>query len=401
MSVENIKSSSISMNHYFDWAATAPLDEQIAKQSLEYAAKHWGNPSSIHAAGTDARMALEECRKRCAKVLGVKEKEVFFTSGGTESDHIPLLSVLTRPQKGSIVVSAIEHPALREMSKMLINCGWKVITVKPDKNGFLSTEKIVSALQDDTVFVTVMAVNNETGAVQPVYEIADALINVSKGKRKPFFHIDCVQAAGKIPLNLSYKGIDSAALSAHKICGPRGIGILYLSKEITSFLRGGGQEHNIRSGTENLFGAAAFASCLEKYYINTSNATMLERYDKQLEYTADFIKQLKEISICTIIPHGRSDDIPCEKFSPWVIQAAFKGIPGQVMERALSADGFYISTGSACSAGHHERPILDSMNISAEEKESAVRFSFGEATTKKSMDELLIAVKKVAEKFMH
>lgn len=393
--------SAVKKDHYFDWAATAPLDDQIAKEALDYALTHWGNPSSIHAAGTDARTALEDCRKRCAKVLGVKDKEVFFTSGGTESDHIPLLSVLTRPQKGSIIVSAIEHPALREMSKMLNNCGWKVITVKPDKNGFVSAKSILNALQEDTVFVTVMAVNNETGAVQPIYEIADALMEVGKGKRKPFFHVDCVQAAGKIPLNLSYKGIDSAALSAHKICGPRGIGLLYLSKEITAFLRGGGQEKNIRSGTENLFGAAAFASCLEKYFINSTNAAMQERYKKQIEYTSDFIKQLKSIDGCTIIPHGRAEDISDEKFSPWVVQAAFKGIPGQVMERALSAEGFYISTGSACSAGHHERPILDSMNVSAAEKETAVRFSFGEATTKQSMDELIEAVREINSRFSH
>lgn len=393
--------SNISAEHYFDWAATAPQDADIMQKALEYSLQHWGNPSSIHAAGTDANSALSECRKRCANVLGVKPETVFFTSGGTESDHIPLLSVLTRPQKGSVLLSAIEHPALREMAKMITNCGWKVITVKPDKNGFISPEEIVSNLQDDTVFVTVMAVNNETGAVQPIYEIADALTSFAKGKRKPFFHVDCVQAAGKIPLNLSYKGIDSAAFSAHKICGPRGIGILYLAKEMTAFLRGGGQEKNIRSGTENLFGAAAFTSCLEKYFICDSNESMKKRYEQQKEYTADFISKLKTIPGCSLIPHGRGDDITDENFSPWVIQAAFPGIPGQVMERALSSEGFYISTGSACSAGHHSRPILDSMNISPKEKESAVRFSFGEATTKKAMDELIEAVTAINAKFMH
>ncbi|MCR5763505.1 MAG: cysteine desulfurase [Treponema sp.] len=390
----------IKKEHYFDWAATAPQDTEILQEALKFASIHWGNPSSIHAAGTDAHSALTECRKRCAAMLGVSEQTVFFTSGGTESDHIPLLSVLTRPQKGSVLLSAIEHPALREMAKMLLNCGWNVITVKPDKSGFISADEIISKLQEDTVFVSVMAVNNETGAIQPIYEIADALIEFGKGKRKPFFHVDCVQAAGKIPLNLSYKGIDSAAFSAHKISGPRGIGILYLSKEITSFLRGGGQEKNIRSGTENLFGAAAFASCLEKYYICNKNPKMQERFDLQNEYTDSFIESLKSIPGCVLIPHERGN-ISHDKFSPWVVQAAFPGIPGRVMERALSAEGFYISTGSACSAGHHARPILDSMNISAAEKESAVRFSFGEATTKEAMDNLIEAVRTVNLKFMH
>jgi len=395
----------ISKEHYFDWAATAPQDEEILTKALNESMEHWGNPSSIHEAGTDARKKLEEARARAAKALGVKATEIYFTSGGTESDHIPLLSVLTRPQKGSVVLSAIEHPALREMAKMLTNCGWNVITVNPDKNGFVQPKAILDAIQPDTVFVTVMAVNNETGAVQNIYAIADALNEIGKSKRKPFFHVDCVQAAGKIPLNLKYKGIDSAAFSAHKISGPRGIGILYLTKEINGFLRGGGQEKNIRSGTENLFGSTAFSYCLEKYTISDANPAMMERYKVQEEYTKDFLEGLKKIPGCTIIPHCRADENDTEKdlhkFSPWVIQASFPGIPGQVMERALSAEGYYISTGSACSAGHHSRPILDSMGISGAEKESAVRFSFGEATTKKAMDELLSKVTEIAAKFAH
>lgn len=395
----------IAKEHYFDWAATAPQDEEILKKALAESIEHWGNPSSIHEAGTDARKKLDEARERAAKALGVKASEIYFTSGGTESDHIPLLSVLTRPQKGSVVLSAIEHPALREMAKMLTNCGWNVITVNPDKNGFIQPEAILNAIQSDTVFVTVMAVNNETGAIQNIYAIADALNEIGKTKRKPFFHVDCVQAAGKIPLDLKHKGIDSAAFSAHKISGPRGIGILYLTKEINGFLRGGGQEKNIRSGTENLFGSLAFSYCLEKYNISDKNPDSLKRLEEQETYTKDFISGLKKIPGCTIIPHCRGDENDSDKenhrFSPWVIQAAFPGIPGQVMERALSAEGFYISTGSACSAGHHARPILDSMGISGSEKESAVRFSFGEATTKQAMDELLQKVTEIASKFAH
>lgn len=392
----------ISYEHYFDWAATSPGDAPLLQEALAASIEHWGNPSSIHAAGVDAHNALESARERAATALGVKADTLYFTSGGTESDHIPLLSVLTRPQKGSVILSSIEHPALREMAKMVKNCGWKVITVNPDKDGFVSPQDIVSNLQDDTVFVSVMAVNNETGAVQDIYAIADAITEATKGKRRPFFHVDCVQAAGKIPLDLTHKNIDSAAFSAHKICGPRGIGLLYLSREITAFLRGGGQEKNIRSGTENLFGATAFAACLEKYVISSRNPAMQERYAEQQRYTADFIAGLKQIKGCVLIPHCRDEkDSGGHPFSPWVVQAAFPGIPGQVMERALSADGFYISTGSACSAGRHARPILDSMGISGPEKESAVRFSFGAATTPQAMKELLEEVKKIAEKFCH
>ena len=389
----------IDKEHYFDWAATAVPDEEILKQALQYSTEHWGNPSSIHEAGSDAKKALEDVRARCAKVLGVETSKIYFTSGGTEGDHLPLLSILSRPQKGSVIVSAIEHSALTQMAKMISNCGWRVITVNPNKDGIITPQAIEEKLEDDTAFVTVMAVNNETGAIQPVKEIAELLVKKAGGKRKPFFHVDCVQAAGKIPLNLNCPGIDSASFSAHKIGGPRGTGILYLAKEFTSFLRGGGQERNIRSGTENLFGAAAFAGALEKYYIYPENAESTKRYELQKSLTLNFIEDLKSIKGCILIPHCRADSSTENNFSPWVVQAAFPGIPGQVMVRALSSEGFCISTGSACSAGSHARPILDTMQIPAKEKESAVRFSFGHDTTEKGMKDLAEKLKEIASKF--
>ena len=392
------ESKKISREHYFDWAATSPSDEEIIRKALDISLEHWGNPSSIHEAGTDAKKALTEARKIAAEALGVKDSTIFFTSGGTESDHIPLLSMLTRPNQGSIILSAIEHPAMREMAKAMENCGWKIITVSPDKNGFITPESIVEKIQDDTTFVSVMAVNNETGAVQPYAEIAKSIEEACKGKRKPLFHVDCVQGAGKIPLDLSK--VDAASVSAHKIGGPRGAGLLYLSRQITPFLRGGGQEGGIRSGTENLFGATALAMCLRKYAISERNPDAMKRFKDQEEMTQRFVESLKEIPGCKIIPHGRMED-PGLNFSPWIVQAAFPGIPGQVMERALSEQGFYISTGSACSSGKQSRPVLDSMNVSREEKESSVRFSFGSSITEKAMGELLEKVREIAARFAH
>ena len=238
-------------------------------------------------------------------------------------------------------------------------------------------------------------VNNETGAIQPVEKIADALIENSKGKRKAFFHVDCVQAAGKIPLNLNHKGIDSAAFSAHKIGGPRGIGILYIAREFNSFLKGGGQEKNIRSGTENLFGAWAISLCLEKYLLKEDSPVFIDMKSR----TTDFINKLKEIKGCSIIPHNRGENPSDTSYSPWIVQASFEKIPGQVMERALSEKGMYISTGSACSSGSHARPVLDTMQISASEKESAVRFSFGPESSIHAMDDLIKALKEISAMF--
>ena len=390
--------------HYFDWAATAPCDAEILRESLETAIQYDGNPSSVHKTGKEARKIFEEARESCAKTLGVKSSQLYFTSGGTESDHIPLLSVLNTPaKKGRIILSAIEHPALREECFMLKKQGFDVVSVNPDKNGFIAPQSIIENLTPDTLFVTVMAVNNETGCIQSIYEIADALEEAAKGKKKPHFHVDCVQAAGKIPLDLSHKGIDSAALSAHKISGPRGIGLLYLAKPINSFLVGGGQEQNIRSGTENLFGAVAFAKCLEKFYLSEKNPNpeASSRFSEQQEWIVDFLKKLKTLEKCRLVPELREDfsEETQSRFSPWVVQAAFVGIPGNVMVRALDAKGFSISTGSACSAKKQSRPILAAMNASRDIQDSAVRFSFGPATTKKAIEELFEAVKEIVQAF--
>ena len=384
-------------NHYFDWAATSPSDEEILKEAFQETIGLWGNPSSLHSLGKEAKQKLEEARTICGKALNLPPEKLYFTSGGTESDHIPILSVLNKPQKGTVLFSSIEHPAVREEIKLLEKCGWKVVSIPANKEGIITPEAVVSKLTSDTVLVCIMAVNNETGAIQPIYEIADAITQACQNQRRPKLHVDCVQAAGKIPLNISYKGIDSAAFSAHKICGPRGIGILYLADKMESFLRGGGQEQNIRSGTENLYGAVAFSKCLNKYYISKENKTALNRYNEQKEYTKDFLNKLSQIKGATIIPECRINKE--ENYSPWVIQSSFKNIPGQVMLRALDSEGFYISTGSACSSRKNNRPVLEAMNLSTEIRENAVRFSFGSATTKQAMNELLQKIEEIANRF--
>ena len=376
-------------DHYFDWAATSPADEDILKESLEETIECWGNPSSTHSVGKQARELFEAARTRAAKALGVKPDTIYFTSGGTESDQIPLLSVLAKPMKGTVLVSSIEHPAIREQSEALKNCGWNVVQIPADSDGRITPDAVTSLLTSDTVLVCIMAVNNETGVIQPIYEIADAITKACEGKRRPKFHVDCVQAAGKIELNLGYKGIDSAALSSHKICGPRGIGILYMKDAIEPFLRGGGQEKGLRSGTENVFGAVAFSKCLERYY-NKANPADAER-------TNSFVEKLAGLPGCTIVPPSRLEKK--ELFSPYVVQAAFNNIPGNVMLRALDAKGFSISTGSACSAKKNKRPVLEAMHVDSKLRENAVRFSFGPHTTNQAVEDLLTAVSEINAQF--
>ena len=388
---------------YFDWAATAMVEEDIIREAAEIAINHFGNPSSLHFLGSDAKNILAQIRSDCAKILQVKSENLFFTSGGTEANHLPLLSLLQRPAPGTIIISAIEHPAIREQAEMLKHCGWKVLHAAPDATGIVPVAAIEKLLTNDTVMVCLMAVNNETGAIQPVYQVADLLNKFAKetGKRRPKLHVDCVQAAGKIPLNLSYPGIDSAAFSAHKIGGPRGIGILYLAQRFESFVRGGGQEQGIRSGTENIAGAWAFGKCLERHYLSEKkpDGAAYQRFLQQKAMTSSFITQLKEIKGCRLIPDARGTEPLEENFSPWIVQAAFEGIPGEVLVRALSEKSIAISTGSACSSRKLSRPVLEAMGVSKELATNGVRFSFGPKTQQQDLDKLLEALKEIRQFF--
>ncbi|MDR3284728.1 MAG: cysteine desulfurase [Treponema sp.] len=399
---------------YFDWAATTPVEQDILEESTKIALEEYANPSSIHQWGKTAREKLEKARMRSANVLGVPASTLYFTSGGTESNHIPIMSLLKKPLAASIAVSEIEHPAVREMAECLKSLGWKIIPIKSDRRGLVSPEAVRGAVEPDTALVCVMAVNNETGAVQPVCRIAETLTIGARGKKRPRFHVDCVQAAGKIPFDLAFPGIDSAAFSAHKIGGPRGIGLLYLAKPVEPFARGGGQEGGIRSGTENLAGAWAFSRCLERFYLGKNaeqdNSAAWNRYLCQQEYTRQFIKALGTLKSCMIIPQTRAmfpqerqAQILFPEYSPWIVQVSFASIPGEVMVRALDDLGFAISTGSACSlhggAAKKGRSILAAMGVDAGTAQNAVRFSFGSGTTKEGMDALFEAIKSITDKY--
>ena len=384
---------------YCDWAATALFDTEILEKAFKTSFEFGGNPSSVHQKGIDAKYALQNARKRCANSLGVKEENIIFTSGGTESNHIAILSLLTRPVKGSILVTSLEHPAIREQAEIMKKCGFQVYKIPSDENGIITPESVIKTMKDDTLLVCVMAVNNETGSVMPIYEISDALTKHCAGKKRPKFHVDAVQAAGKIPLNLSYKGIDSASISAHKIGGPRGIGILYTKDKFEPFMRGGGQENGLRSGTENLFGSEAISLCLEKYFVKEGEVETdsYKRYLEQIEYTSEFIKKLTENQSCIMLPKNRQPTD--ERFSPWVVQVAFKNLPGEVLVRELSSRGIYISTGSACSAKKLTRPILEAMKVSKDVATWGVRFSFGHSTTKEEMEKVLDEMDDILRKF--
>ena len=360
---------------------------------FDHAAGAFGNPSSQHNEGRIAKIALEDARKRCADALDVALETLYFTSGGTESNSIALFSTLTRPGKGRVISSLAEHASVREGMQTLERLGKTTGVITVDSTGRVTPDTLTKALNQygDVRFISAMHVNNETGAVTDITALRDVIKKYTDaGKPHIHFHCDLVQAAGKIPVDIKGFNIDSASISAHKLGGPRGIGLLYFKKPVEVFYSGGGQESGIRGGTENVQGAVGLADCLEEGICQKAgldqNAEVKARWQK-------LISALTEIKRCTLIPYERNSNF--DNFSPYILQAAFKDIPGEVMARALDDLGFAVSTGSACSSSSPERPVLVAMGVSENLRIEGIRISQGYSTTNEDIDALLCGIKEV------
>ncbi|MDR1095454.1 MAG: aminotransferase class V-fold PLP-dependent enzyme [Spirochaetaceae bacterium] len=396
---------------YFDWAATAVADPALSMNVL-FGNAPFGNPSSKHAAGRAAKAAYEEARSRCAGVLGagtgtepeIEPRHVYFTGSGTEANAIVLHSFLRRKLEsggtGAVLYSAVEHPSIRENCLLLQHYGMDVREIAVEGDGRVSAAALEKAFAAGKApaFVTVMAVNNETGSVNDI----GGLVSWIRGhsERPVHVHVDCVQALGKMPLPLKAWDIDSASFSAHKICGPRGIGILYLRKPLIPPWLGGGQERGLRPGTENIAGALSFAAALEKY---AAPGPCEKHRMAAAERMARLVAGLNAlgrgrfhiIPACRPVSLVGGADTGGPDFSPYILQASFDGIPGEVFARALDEKGFCISTGSACSSAKTERPVLFAIGVNEKQRLEGVRFSQGYATTNAAIDALLGAVGEV------
>ena len=380
------------MRYYFDWAAAAPPAFSPAPAPSPGDAGPFGNPSSAHREGRAARDALENARTRAAAVLGIPADTVYFTSGGTESNCIPLYSCLARQHSGRLLASAGEHASMSENMHTLERLGKPVGRIPIDSAGRVTPALLSQTLEKypDARFAAIMAVNNEVGAVNDMAALRDVMRN--KEGAPIHIHCDMVQAAGKLPLDIAGWDVDSAAISAHKLGGPRGIGLLYARRPFEVLYSGGGQERRMRPGTENVAGALAMADCLERGAVQRGN-----------DYTAararckHLLSALKQLDRCRLIPEAR--EVNNDGFSPYIVQVGFKGVPGEVMVRALDDMGFAVSTGSACSSASPERPVLAAMGVEDSLRLEGIRISQGWSTTDEEIELLLAAIKE-ALKFL-
>lgn len=370
---------------YFDNAATTQVYPEVLKTYTEVATKIWGNPSSLHNLGSQATRILEASRKQIAELLGKDSKEIFFTSGGTEGDNWVIKGVaFEKAHLGKhIIVSAIEHPAVKESALWLKTQGFEVDLAPVNAQGFVDVSALESLIRPDTTLVSVMVVNNEIGAIQPIQEISQLLAD----KPTISFHVDAVQAIGKVPTERYLTDrVDFASFSGHKFHSVRGVGFVYIKagKKIAPLLTGGGQESDKRSTTENVAGIAATAKALRL----------------TLDKAADSQRRLAAMKQILVDELGKYDDVTVfsglEDFVPSIVTFGMKNIRGEVIVHAFEDHQIYISTTSACSskAGKPAGTLI-AMGVPQKLAQTAVRISLDDDNDMGQIEQFLTIFKQI------
>ncbi len=378
-----------SNNHliYLDHAASTPVLQEIINEMIPYLGNLYGNPSSIHTYGIKSKIAVQIARRRVASLIGAKPSEIFFTSGGTESDNLALKGICKSIRKSQniknhIITSSIEHDAILETCRYLEKDGFTVTYLNVDKNGIIDKTELKNHLTEKTALVSLMLANNEIGVIQPVKEFSETVHGFDK---TIIFHSDAIQAVGKIPINVKELGLDSLSLSSHKINGPKGVGALYVREKVNfePLIQGGGQELTIRSGTENVPGIVGFGKASEISMIN------LKDNSQYLYSLRDYlIKRInEEIS-------GKMLNGSLESRLPNNVNFTFLGINGEDLLIKLDEDGILASTGSACSANRQkESHVLKAIGLNHEEISGSIRFTLGIQNTIEDLEKTIIVLK--------
>lgn len=349
---------------YLDNAASTQIHEDVLNSMLPFMSEQYGNPSSIHRHGRLARKAIEKARKQVASLINADPKEIFFTSGGTESNNLALNGLAMKHQDGRIITSSIEHDAILQPCKKLSSLGFDVAYVPVDHLGMVDLEKLQNCISEDTRLVSIMFGNNEVGTIQPISKIA----KICRDNNIPF-HTDAVQATGKIAIDVKDLGLDLLSISSHKINGPKGVGALYVKKtlDLDPLILGGGQEHGLRSGTENVANIVGFGKACEIAEKNLLN---------NISHLEDLKNSLVE-NVLKKIPKVTLNGDPIQRL-PNNAHFTFLGINGEDLIIKLDEYGVAASTGSACSVNTQKAShVLESMGFSHEQITGSLRLTVG------------------------
>jgi cysteine desulfurase NifS len=376
---------------YLDNSATTPVDKEVFEAMLPYLNEKFGNASSIHFFGQEARAAVDRARHQAAELINARPNEIVFTSGGTEANNLAVRGFMeANAHHGKhIVASSIEHPAVREVCIDLERRGFEVTFLPVYENGIVRIEDVRNAVRDDTILITVMTANNEIGTIQPVEEIGAFVRGLRETGKKIWFHTDAVQAVGKIPLDVEEIGCDMLSISAHKIYAPKGVGALYVRRgvRLQSQNIGGHQERERRGGTENIPFIVAFGKACELAKKN------LAAHAAHLKTLRDKFESEIGEKIEDIVFNGDR-----EKRLPNISNISFRYIEGEGLLINLDMQGVAVSTGSACSSGSLEpSPIIRALGRNDELARGAVRFSFGKENTAEDVEYLLEILPKAVE----
>ena len=362
---------------YMDHNATTPVHPEVLEAMLPYYKEIYGNASSVHAFGREARTAMEEAREKIAEFLGAQPREIIFTSGGTESDNYAIAGSVENAKKGNhVITSLIEHHAVLNTCKHLETHDYKVTYLGVDRYGMVDPGEVRKAITDDTILITIMYANNEIGTIEPLKEIGE--IAKEKGV---LLHSDAVQAVGKIPVNVDELGLDLMSMSAHKIYGPKGIGVLYMRRGTRAepLIRGGHHERNRRAGTENVPGMVGFGKAVE------IAAADMEEERKRLWGLTEKLKDGLQEQLKYVYANSH----PTERL-PGTINLSFDFLEGESILLNLDMKGVGISTGSACTSGSLEPShVLMALALPVATAQGAIRFSLGRANTEADVDYVL------------
>ena len=360
------------MEVYLDNSATTACFEEVAQLMHRILCEDYGNPSSLHHKGVEAEAYLRYANETFARLLKVNEKEIFFTSGGTESDNIALIGAeMANHRTGRhLITTKIEHPAVLQPMSYLEKQGFEVNYLSVDRQGRISLEELEEAVRTDTILVSIMHTNNEIGSVQP---IAEAGVLIKRKNPDTLFHVDAVQGFGKARIFPGKMHIDMLSASAHKIHGPKGIGFLYMrdGAKVSPIMYGGGQQRGLRSGTENLPGIAGFAKAAELVYQDLEQD--VDRMYALREKLTEGVKKIGDVTV---------NGCPGREGAPHIVSASFRGVRSEVLLHALEERGIYVSAGSACAA-HKPQPsaTLRALGVEKELLQSTIRFSLSGFTT--------------------